>query len=96
MIWGFETPAGVSKPLFYKKNCCSRALVNGGFGASDANDGGGDLFPAVAAADAVDAQTGAPLVALEGMQIQVIIPNYVDMREPQYDLLEIWSKYLMF
>lgn len=30
------------------------------------------------------------------MQIQVIIPGYVDMREPQYDLLEIWSKYLMF
>lgn len=29
------------------------------------------------------------------MQIQVVIPGYVDMREPQYDLLEIWSKYLM-
>ena len=27
---------------------------------------------------------------------ELIIPGYVDMREPQYDLLEIWSKYLMF
>ena len=36
------------------------------------------------------------VLRLRPMQIQVIIPNYVDMREPQYDLLEIWSKYLMF
>ena len=36
------------------------------------------------------------VLRLRPMQIQVIIPGYVDMREPQYDLLEIWSKYLMF
>ena len=36
------------------------------------------------------------VLRLRPMQIQVVIPGYVDMREPQYDLLEIWSKYLMF
>lgn len=30
------------------------------------------------------------------MQIQVVIPDYVDIREPKPDLLKIWSKYLMF
>ena len=28
------------------------------------------------------------------MQIQVVIPDYVDIREPKPDLLKIWSKYL--
>ena len=45
--------------------CMGQTLVNGGFGAPDADDGGGDLFPAVAAAYAVHPQAGALLVAAQ-------------------------------
>jgi len=44
-----------------------QTLVNGGFGAPDADDGGGDLFPAVAAAHAVHPQAGALLVAAQSL-----------------------------
>lgn len=41
-------------------------LINGRLRPSHAQHGGGDLLPAVAAADAVGAQAGAPLEAPEG------------------------------
>ena len=47
--------------------CMGQTLVNGGFGAPDADDGGGDLFPAVAAAHAVYPQAGAFLVAAQSL-----------------------------
>ena len=42
-------------------------LINGRSGSSHAQHGGGDLFPAVAAADAVHAEAGAALIAPEGL-----------------------------
>lgn len=42
-------------------------LINGRLRPSNTQHGGGDLLPAVAAADAVHPQAGAALVALQGL-----------------------------